>query len=55
MLWYDYVNPAVTHDLLERSSSAKVKPLIPNKDAYVSSKDVSSFTRLIKLIIILYN
>ena len=34
------LTPAVAHDVLEKTPSAKVKPLIPHKEAYISSSEV---------------
>lgn len=34
------VPTAVAHDLQEKIPSAKVKPLIPHKEAYISSNEV---------------
>lgn len=34
------LTPAIAHDVLEKTPNAKVKPLIPHKEAYISSSEV---------------
>lgn len=48
---------AVAHDLLEKTPSAKVKPLIPHKEAYISSIEVNlcSVNAQIQLCIYIYD
>lgn len=46
---------AVAHDLLEKTPSAKVKPLIPHKEAYISSIEVNLCSVNAQIHLCIYN